>query len=177
MGLIYRSFGGLSLSFNSENDYVNATAIAKRYYEKTGKRRDISSWLKLQRTKETIKYISNIKQIPQKDLYIIAQGGRVPDEQGTFLHPDLVIPFAAWLSVEFEYIVTQIMLERISGQSRRRVEEELRELINTLKTYFYEAEEFGESIHTTSHRQMERIRAGIKLTEERLNELQSENWD
>lgn len=172
--LIYRSYGGLSLSFRPNDNYVNATALAKRYYEKTGKRRDVSSWLNLKRTKETLEYLSTIKGVSEESLYEIIQGGNVPDEQGTFIHPDLVIPFATWLSVEFEYLVTQIVLKRISDQSRQQTEESLRELINTLQTYFNEAESFGETIHTTSHRQMERIRSGLSLVQERLDEMENE---
>lgn len=175
MNVIYRSFSGLSLSFRPDDNYVNATALAKRYYEKTGKRRDVTSWLILKRTKETLSYISELKGVSQESLYEVIQGGSIPDEQGTFIHPDLVIPFATWLSVEFEYLVTQIVLQRMSDKSRKQNEEALNELINTLQIYFREAEGFGESVHTASHRQMERIRSGLNIVQSRLDEMRGEN--
>ncbi len=174
MNLVYRSFRGLTLVFDSTNGYVNATALAKRYYEQTGTRKNPADWLRLKRTKETISFIAKIHGLGEDDLFEVRQGG-VPDAQGTFLHPDLSIPFANWLSVEFEYCTTQITLRRMAEYSQSRTTEALKELVNILASYFKEAEQFGESIHTTSHRQMERIRSGLKVVETCLEEIREED--
>lgn len=174
MNLVYRSFRGVTLVFDSTTSYINATALAKRYYEQSGTRRNPADWLRLKRTKETISFIAKLHGVSEDQLVEIRQGG-VPDAQGTFLHPDLSIPFANWLSVEFEYCTTQITLRRMAEYSQSRTTEALRELVNILTAYFKEAESFGETIHTTSHRQMERIRSGLKVVETCLEEMKEED--
>ena len=46
---------------------------------------------------------------------MIRQGG-TPEEQGTWIHPDLAIAFGTWLSVEFEYQLTQWVKEWENSQ-------------------------------------------------------------
>lgn len=81
------NFDGLPVFF-TENGYLNATAIAKHY----GKR--VQHYLDSDRTQD---YLSALKEYltedgktasEQNQLVIIVKGGN-PDEQGTWLHPNL----------------------------------------------------------------------------------------
>jgi KilA-N domain len=174
MDLVYRNFRAVTLIFDSKTSYINVTALAKRYYEQSGIRRNPADWLRLKRTKETLSFIARLHNLNEDELVEIRQGG-FPDAQGTFLHPDLSIPFANWLSVEFEYCTTQVVLRRMAESSQSRTTEALKELVGVLTAYFKEAEAFGESIHTTTHRQMERIRSGLKVVEDCLEEINEED--
>jgi hypothetical protein len=166
MRISYWLFDDLSLSFREDNNYVNATVLSKRYFDKTGKRRQPNDWLRLSRTKETISYVSTVTGIPVTALVQVVQGGNTVDEQGTFLHPDLIIPFASWLSVEFEYKVTKIIQYRIVEDSLSEhitSKKRLEKLLQILKAYFKSVESKGEIIHTQIHRQVGDTRSALQI--------------
>lgn len=173
MDMMYYGLEGLTVALQRENSYVNATALARRYYEQTNQRKDPNAWLRNKRTQETIVYVSQQTRIPPQKLVFIVQGGNEVDAQGTFLHPDLAIPFASWLSVEFEYKVTKIIQKYLVEQSvpeYRNAANRLRELINVLEVYFQDMEGYGEIIHTNVHRQVGKARSAVDLIKQFLDE-------
>lgn len=169
-------FGGLSLPINSNNSYVNATALCKRYAEQTGKQREPYGWLRGKRTQETIDYVASQTGIPAEALVQVVQGGNNPDEQGTFLHPDLAIPFASWLSVEFEYKVTKIIQQRIvessSSQLTKQVDD-LWKVVNAMYVYLQGAAGLNRTIHTGIHNQSQQINPALREIESLVSKYQS----
>jgi len=165
MKINYLFFDDLSLSFK-EDSYVNATVLSKMYFDKTGKRRQPNDWLRLSRTKETINYVSAVTGIPVTALVQVVQGGDTVDKQGTFLHPDLIIPFASWLSVEFEYKVTKIIQHRVVEDSLSEhisSKKRLERLLQVLRSHFKGVESRGEIIHTQIHRQVGDTRSALQI--------------
>lgn len=161
-------FGGLSLPFDSTDNYVNATALAKKYAEQTGKSKQPSDWLRLKRTQETLEYVASVTSIASGELVRVIQGGNSLDEQGTFLHPDLAIPFASWLSVEFEYKVTKMVQQRISEASSSNLTGQIDDLwrvINAMYAYLKGAQGMNRTIHTGIHNQSEQINPALKEIE------------
>jgi hypothetical protein len=157
----------INLAFWNADDYVNVTSLSQCYFEKTGKKKLPNNWLRLDGTKEYINYVSSQTGIDVDSLVRIAKGGNLKDEQGTFLHPDLVIPFATWLSPEFSYRVTKIIQERIvSGAIPNYMDSvKLRELLKKLNNYLPTIEKMGQDIHSTVHQQISSVRDSIKLIE------------
>lgn len=102
--LILRNLDGSIVEQRRKDGYINATALAKAYEAKSGKRRDVSSWLKNKKTKEDLLHLSVVTGIVVTDLYQVFQGGN-PEEQGTWIHPKLATRFGIWLSSEFGYQV------------------------------------------------------------------------
>ena len=164
-------FGGLTLPVNVENNYVNATALAKAYFEDTGKRREPGDWLRLKRTKETLAYVSSVTGIPVTELIQVFHGGVIrPEtrEQGTFIHPDLATPFASWLSVEFEYKVTKIVQQAVSQASSSHLSNQLDDLwrlVNVMYIYLQGAQGLNRTIHTGIHNQSSQINPALKEIE------------
>jgi hypothetical protein len=119
-------------------------------------------------TKEYIDYVSQQTGIASEDLVRVIRGGNLKDEQGTFFHPDLIIPFASWLSPEFSYRVTKIVQEKIVVDSTPDYTDsvKLRELLKKLRNYLPAVEQMSENIHTTVHQQVSAVRDSIKLIEE-----------
>lgn len=161
----------LSVVFKADNNYINATDLSRRYFESTGKRREPGDWLRLKRTKETLAYVSSVTGIPVTELVQVFQGrvaGREVREQGTFLHPDLAIPFASWLSVEFEYKVTKIvqihLLEEVVSDTNDQIKA-LQDLLGSMMAYIEGYENFGATFHTGIHRQLR----SIKELKEKIN--------
>lgn len=75
-----------------EATMVNATEMAKPF----GKL--VKDWLKNNQTKEFINTLSTVRNILLTDLVKVKQGGTA---QGTWLHEDVALEFARWLSPSF----------------------------------------------------------------------------
>lgn len=75
-----------------EATMVNATEMAKPF----GKL--VKDWLKNNQTKEFINTLSTVRNILLTDLVKVKQGGTA---QGTWLHEDVALEFARWLSPAF----------------------------------------------------------------------------
>jgi hypothetical protein len=161
-------FGELSLPINIENKYINATALSKEYFEKTGKLKEPYSWLRLKRTAETLEYVSTITRVSVENLFYVIKGGTNLNEQGTFIHPDLAIPFSSWLSVEFEYKVTKIIQQTLLDASSSNLVNQLDDLwrlVNTMHIYLQSAQGLNRTIHTGIHNQSSQINPALKEIE------------
>ena len=72
---------------------VNATEMAKPFGKLVG------DWLRLKTTAEFTEALSADMQIPISALIQVVKGGN--SEQGTWLHEDVALEFARWLSPAF----------------------------------------------------------------------------
>lgn len=89
------SFHGSYVTFKNEDGtvMVNATEMAK-HFGKTPK-----DWTRTKQSQEFINSLSAVRQICITGLIIVKQGGN--GEQGTWMHEDVAIEFARWLSPVF----------------------------------------------------------------------------
>lgn len=108
--LILHTFNNVSIGQRKTDGYINATKLCASYQAQTGKTKLSADWLRTKRAKETVSYVSAVTGIPITDLVVTIQGGK-PEEQGTWIHPDLATPFGTWLSVEFEFQVSRWLQE------------------------------------------------------------------
>ncbi|BAZ18649.1 KilA-like protein (plasmid) [Calothrix sp. NIES-4071] len=115
--IITRTIQSSVVEQRASDGYINATALASAYKKATGKRRDVASWLELERTKETLEHLSSITGKRVIELYQAFRGS--PENGGgTWIHPKLGVRFAIWLSDEFGYIVEEWVEQwRLTGQS------------------------------------------------------------
>lgn len=80
--------------FNSEGTVmVNATEMAKSF------RKTPKDWLRNNSSQEFISTLSAVRQICLTELVVVQQGGN--GEQGTWMHEDVALEFARWLSPKF----------------------------------------------------------------------------
>ncbi|WP_029328144.1 phage antirepressor KilAC domain-containing protein [Bacteroides sp. 14(A)] len=87
-------YNGNSISFGKEgNVMVNATEMAKAFGKLVG------NWLRLKTTTEFVDALSTDIQIPISALIQVVKGGN--GEQGTWMHEDVALEFARWLSPTF----------------------------------------------------------------------------
>lgn len=73
---------------------VNATQMAKPF----GYSKRATNWLSLQSTKEFLGILSKDRNLSLADLVQVTKGGNKP---GTWMHEDVALEFARWLSPEF----------------------------------------------------------------------------
>ena len=94
-GIRIFQYNGSDITFNSGSTVmVNATQMAKPF----GKRP--VDWLKTAQSQEFLKAMSEVKKITSEDLLKIKKGGD-NHAQGTWMHEDVALEFARWLSPEF----------------------------------------------------------------------------
>ncbi len=126
--MLVRVFEGNKVKFNIDG-YINATFIAKKHGKKA------NDWLRLDHTKELIEEItkSGLHDLEQNQLVITHHGGSNP---GTWIHPDLAVHFAYWLSPKFAVWVgkqiEQILKEQRDTPEQRRIDEFVKMLTDTV---------------------------------------------
>lgn len=89
--------------------YVNATAMCKA----AGK--EFSDYKKLVTTKAYVNELSSALTIPQDGLIDSIVGG-VPQMQGTWVHPQVAIHLAQWLSPKFAVLVSKWVFDWMTGK-------------------------------------------------------------
>jgi len=86
-------YHGNQITFSNENGIMaNATEMAKPFSKRP------TDWIKTQQASEFIETLSRVKNIVLADLVIVKNGG---NNNGTWLHQEVLIEFARWLSPEF----------------------------------------------------------------------------
>lgn len=91
--IIQYSYEGTPISFsNADGVMVNATQMAKVFGKLP------ADFLKTKQTKTFLKELSVMKKIITADLVKVVQGG---DTQGTWMHKNVAMEFARWLSPKF----------------------------------------------------------------------------
>lgn len=91
--IIQYSYEGTPISFsNTDGVMINATQMAKPFGKKA------VDFLKIQSTKDFLQQLSEVKKITLTDLVQVKYGGNNP---GTWMHEDVALEFARWLSPKF----------------------------------------------------------------------------
>ena len=89
------SYKGSNVTFNrGDCVMVNATEMAKPF-----KSKQPSDWLRNKATKAFIDVLAVTRNLGTDNLVRVIQGGN--DAQGTWMHEDVALEFARWLSPEF----------------------------------------------------------------------------
>lgn len=87
-------YNGSPISFQKGSSVmVNATQMAKPFGKLA------KDWLSNKSTKDFLSTLSAVRTIPLTELVKIVQGGN--SEQGTWMHEDVALEFARWLSPSF----------------------------------------------------------------------------
>ena len=88
-------YNGAPVTFRlGEATMVNATEMAKPF----GDSKRAKNWLALDSTSEFLGVLSKGRNLPLADLVIVTKGGNNP---GTWMHEDVALEFARWLSPQF----------------------------------------------------------------------------
>lgn len=90
------NYNGSKITFNKNGVVmINATEMAKPF----GKRP--VDWLQNQQSKEFINALAEVRKSTTADLVRVTKGGNDKNAQGTWMHEDVALEFARWLSPAF----------------------------------------------------------------------------
>lgn len=103
--VIELTYQGAAVSFD-ESGWFNATDAAARY----GKRPN--DWLSLDSTKDYLTALSDVCNTGNPGIYMATRRGK---NGGTWMAPELAVPFARWLDVRFAIWCDQQIRMLISG--------------------------------------------------------------
>lgn len=93
MNTVIKKYDGYNISFSKGEDImINATEMAKPF----GKRP--VDWMQNQQTKDFLAELSKVRKSTLADLVRVTKGGNNP---GTWMHEDVALEFARWLSPKF----------------------------------------------------------------------------
>lgn len=109
MNIILHEIDSISVGIDKKDGYLNATKLCIAYNNRKGTNKQPSDWLRSKSATEYIAYVSSVRGFLREELVISKQGGS--DEQGTWIHPDLGTAFGTWLSVEYQFAVSQWVQE------------------------------------------------------------------
>lgn len=105
--IILETYRDTEIAFQSQDSWVNATQMAKAFNKR------VNNFLRADRT---IEYIAALEKSVARKSVTVIQGGSAT-EQGTWMHPDLAMEFARWLSPEFSIWCNRVIRRILSGQS------------------------------------------------------------
>lgn len=87
-------YNGTEITFqHGANVMVNATEMAKPFGKYA------THWLQNQSTRAFLEELAVVRKSVTADLVVVKQGGN--DIQGTWMHEDVAMEFARWLSPKF----------------------------------------------------------------------------
>lgn len=108
--------GPFEVIMTRDTGYVNATKLCNDIYKETGTPREFRKWFRLKKTKELIEEISlNRPELVGYPLTVYLDNGKYL--RGTYVHPDLIIVLAQWISPKYTCLVIRIMTEYHSNQA------------------------------------------------------------
>lgn len=108
LALIAREIDGEIIHIRAKDGFINATAMCRL----AGK--SLSDYTRLKSTEEFFEELSADMELPISMLIEIFKGGK-PENQGTWVHPDIAINLAQWLSPKFAVQVSRWVREWMSG--------------------------------------------------------------
>ena len=106
-------YNGSPISFQSgDSVMVNATQMAKPFGKRPAK------WLELPSTKEFLKTLSTIRK-SDSEFVVTINGGTTEKGKGTWMHEDVALEFARWLSPAFAIWCNDRIKEILVGKSAK----------------------------------------------------------
>ena len=102
---------GIDVIIDTNNSYVNCTKMCQDIAKETKSVKKFKYWKRISSAEEIIKCISISEGISQSELTFVFHGGKNIEIGGTYCHPLLVPPIAAWVSPSFGLHVSRIINE------------------------------------------------------------------
>jgi phage antirepressor YoqD-like protein len=141
-------YNGSPITFNSSDSVmVNATEMAKPF----GK--SANHWLRNKSTEEFITELARLRICNPTDLVQVTNGGN--GDQGTWMHEDVAMEFARWLSPAFAIWcndrIKELLTKGVSTIQRELSRKELAQMI-------IQAEEEKEKLQLIAHEQEEQLK-------------------
>ena len=133
--LLKYTYEGSEVTFsNGDNVMVNATQMAKPFGKQP------KDWLRTEQAQRIIDAITDRQKCLTADLVVVKQGGNNLEEQGTWMHEDVALVFAQWLSPEF-YLWCNNRIKELIKNGVSDIRETPQDYLSALKALVAKEEE------------------------------------
>ena len=114
-------FGTFRIDIMNENGYVRAASIRENAVGLGVGEKKLSSWMRTQATAELISVLAEDLGV-QRDSMIHRVTDSVNSLRGAYLHPDLVVDYAQWISPRFKILTQKLVREHFKNESQQRIQ-------------------------------------------------------
>lgn len=147
----YGKYGTFKVIMDKKG-YINVTRMCTDYnnLHKNRAKKEFRSWKRLDSSKNFLEYMSDVLKMSEDEMLVVNISGKDKETYGTYIHPELVLKVAMWLSDKFYRFVNKLVIkhfsdemlsikENIISKQRIKLEEkddkisELNELIKSMK--------------------------------------------
>ncbi len=157
------SYEGSNITFSKgENVMINANEMAKPF----GKR--ATHWLNNQQTKEFLQELSSVRNLTLTELVQVKNGG---DNRGTWMHEDVAMEFARWLSPKFA-IWTNDRIKELLTQGVTTVSNDDAAIAYAMDVLQKRLESKQEQVEF-QQRQLEIVNENVRLQQDYIKQLQA----
>jgi KilA-N domain len=98
-----------TITFRTTDGYVNATKLCALGTSRCGNSKKFTTWAKRISNEELKQKISIACGVPVDKLTEVVQCGKHNDVSGTYVHPELVMHIASWISADFAISVNNML--------------------------------------------------------------------
>jgi hypothetical protein len=168
MKIIVHSANGLQIGQRREDGYINATQMCKahnkewRYYWRLPSTQEYVNALALDLGVPVIVNNPTCKNYTSA-LVVTFRGGN--SQQGTWVHPEVAVDLAAWISVEFRILVNRWVREWMTTgknpvQSQpASISDDLKAALNQLERSIVSIRSQARAVHTCAHQPLDELLA------------------
>jgi len=115
-------FGNFKIDLMNVNGYVRAASIRENDSSLGPEEKKLIKWLKTNSTQELILALEENLNTTPGSLVLKIKDANV-SLRGVYLHPDLVIDFASWISPKFKILTQRIVKEHFRTESQMIIEQ------------------------------------------------------
>jgi hypothetical protein len=168
MKIIVRETNGLQIGQRREDGYINATQMCQAGNKK---------WHEYWRLPSTQEYLTALakdlgsdvilnkpkRENPSSALVLTFRGGH--SQQGTWVHPEVAVDLAAWISVEFRILVNRWVREWMTtGKNPVQpqpapISDDLKAALNQLERSIVSIRSQARAVHTCAHQPLDELLA------------------
>lgn len=114
-----------NIEIRNADGYIRAGSVRDNNRKLKPKEGIIDKWKKSEKTKELIEAYSKELNL-SADKLIIKVTNTINDLRGIYLHPDLIIDYASWLSVSFKIYTQRILMKFFSNEALDKLHNQIR---------------------------------------------------
>lgn len=118
-------FYSFCIDIRNSDGYIRANSVRENSKDLKGNEKELFKWKQNKKTQEFINALSEYLNISPSDL-VTTVGDVCVQLRGVYIHPELIIEYASWISVDFKIYTHKIVLEFFSREAKKNLEEQLR---------------------------------------------------
>lgn len=166
----FAKYGDFKIPMDIRNGYMNATYLCNSANLTTKK---FGRWNRTQGSRDFINELAEELDVKSRDLMIENKGGRNAFTRGTYVHPDLLMEIARWISIDFRLKCNKIVQTHFAKQ----VIAEKEAIIGQKDDKIARLEKMIADFRKSADKKMDKMIESNEELKERTKKIQADNED